>query len=247
MCIHVWCLAEQGSYQKGASLLRMLEGMLGSAVWLNGVNSYIQQFKYSNAYSVDLFDHLTMAANATGVSIDVASFMAPWIDITGFPLVSCTTSSAGVNQTQWQCTQQRYYASPPPDNADTTSRWNVYLTLANAPIAPILWSNTQSSVTFTVPSSTAVKLNANSTGYFRVMYDAAGWQQLSSALNSERFGGMSGDDRLGVVMDGFTFVRDERMSWSTLFPLLQFLQYETSVEAVTHIGPENITRMSTLR
>ena len=211
----------------------MLEGILGPAVWLRGVNTYIQDFKYSNARSVDLFAHLTQAANESGLSINVADFMAPWTQIAGFPLVSCTTSSAADNMTQWQCAQKRYYANPLPANPDTSSSWNIYLTLANSPIAPIHWPSPQSTVTFTLPSTTAVKLNANETGYFRVMYDAAGWQQLSNALNADGFGGLSADDRLGVVLDAFVFARDERMSWATLLPLLQFLQYETSVEAVT--------------
>ena len=234
LCCCAVCCTWQADYQKGASLLRMLEGVLGPAVWLRGINAYIQQYKYSNARSVDLFAHLTQAANDSGLAIDVADFMAPWTQVAGYPLVSCTTRSAGVNSTEWQCTQQRYYANPPPANPDTTTAWNIYLALAGTPIPLIHWPASQHTVTFTAPSNSGyVKLNANSTGYFRAMYDDWGWQQLSRALNASEFGGLSGDDRLGVVMDALVFARDERLSWATLLPLLQFLQYETSAEAST--------------
>ena len=220
----------RADYQRGASLLRMLQGVLGPAVWLNGIQAYLQSYKYSNARSVDLFAHLTQAAKEAGQSINVTKFMAEWTQVAGFPLLSCTTkpSTAG-DSTEWQCTQQRYYANPPPDNPDTTTAWDIYLTFAGTPIAPVYWPNTQPTLTFTVPSTTPfTKLNANSTGYFRVMYDEYGWQQLARALNASDFGGMSADDRLGVVMDAFVFAWDERLRWATLLPLLHFLQYETS-------------------
>ena len=223
----------QGDYQKGASLLRMLQGVLGSAVWLKGINAYVQSYKYSNARSVDLFTHLTQAANESGQSIDVSAFMARWTEDAGFPLVSCTTRAVGANSTQWQCTQKRYYANPPPASPDTSTAWDIYLTFTGAYTERIYWHWTQPTITFTAPSTGFVKLNANSTGYYRVLYDEYGWQQLSMALNATDFGGMSADDRLGVVMDSLVFARDERITWRSLLPLLQFLQYETLAAPLT--------------
>ena len=224
---------DTADYQKGASLLRMLQAALGADVWLSGINAYIQAYKYGNARSVDLFAHMTEAATAAGQSFDVSAFMHEWTTVAGFPLVSCATQPAGGNgSTHWQCTQTRYYANPPPANPDTVTRWSILLSFAGTSFAPLYWRKSEPSVSFSVSADTKfIKLNANSSGYYRVMYDEYGWAQLSRALNESAFGGTTPDDRLGVVMDALVFARDERMKWSTLLPLMHFLQFETSANS----------------
>ena len=65
-------------YAKGGSVLRMIQGMLGEAVFIGGVRQYLKDYAYSNAYSSDLFAELTTAARAAGMNIDVGLVMDEW-------------------------------------------------------------------------------------------------------------------------------------------------------------------------
>ena len=210
----------------------MLEGMLGADVFRAGIQAYLKMYQYKNADSNDLFDCLTSAAQQSMNLINVTQFMADWTQRPGYPLVNCSTSPSRDGMS-WTCTQQRYYAYPVEHPTNYT--WPLYLTAANnyAPFDTphgLLWPGSESRHHFDVPSSTPyIKLNQNSTGFFHVMYDKYGWQQLSDALNSDGFGGLYHDDRLGVVLDAWEFSRRGRMSAATFLNLTRFLQYDTAV------------------
>ena len=73
------CVVSQSAYYKGASLVRMLKGVLGADVFLAGVQLYLKTYQYSTAQGDDLFACLTTAAANAGQSIDVVSFMTEWI------------------------------------------------------------------------------------------------------------------------------------------------------------------------
>lgn len=44
------------TYNKGASMLRMTQDVLGEDVMREGLQNYVQKFQYSNALHPDLFD-----------------------------------------------------------------------------------------------------------------------------------------------------------------------------------------------
>ena len=69
----------QNSYAKGGSLLRMLEGFLGSDVFLDGIQQYLQRYQYRSANSNDLFEELSAASLRVGRPVNVSQYMANWI------------------------------------------------------------------------------------------------------------------------------------------------------------------------
>ncbi len=150
--------------------------------------------------------------------------------VAGYPLVNCTTSPAGPS-TEWSCSQSRFYSYTPATRAST--QWTIYLT-ATTPASPsplpLWWASSASApLTFTVPSSTAyVKLNTNTTGFFRVLYDAPSYAALSAALNTPGYSGIKHDDRLGLVNDAFVLTSLRYQSWPQTLNMSLFLQRETS-------------------
>jgi hypothetical protein len=141
---------------KGGSLLRMLEGILGKAVFLQGVQDYLQLYSYGNAYSKDLFQCLTQAA---GGAVNVSEVMRQWVQerqrsitlhradaarsdghrsshrllsvlcavcAAGFPLVNCSASRQSDGSRLWTCSQQRFMAYEEPSPANTS--WTIWLT-----------------------------------------------------------------------------------------------------------------------
>ena len=65
-------------YAKGGSVLRMIQGMLGEAVFISGIRNYLKHFQFDNAYSTDLFSELTSAATSAGQSVNVTEVMYEW-------------------------------------------------------------------------------------------------------------------------------------------------------------------------
>src|SRR5215467_12429580 len=71
------------TYEKGASVLRMLEQYLGPTVFRDGVRDYLRRHAYDNAETGDLWAALGRAANQP-----IPEVMDAWIFQPGYPLVS---------------------------------------------------------------------------------------------------------------------------------------------------------------
>jgi aminopeptidase N len=95
------------AYEKGAAVLRMLEGWIGEDQFRAGVNAYVEKFKYGNARAEDFWNTLT---KVTGKPVD--QVMPTFVDQPGVPLLSfdvkCTPSAAEV-----VLTQERYLREAP--------------------------------------------------------------------------------------------------------------------------------------
>ena len=164
------------------------------------------------------------------MNVNVTEIMREWTAIAGYPLVSCSTTQSG-GSTQWTCTQSRFYSYAEPNPAST--KWTIYLTgttPASPSPFPIWWPATLSSpLLFSVPSSVPfVKLNTNTTGFFRVLYDAPSYAALSVALNQPGYSGLHHDDRLGLINDAFALAVLGRQSWPATLNLSLFLQHDIS-------------------
>ncbi len=70
------------TYQKGGSVLRMLEQYLGPDVFRDGIRGYLTEHRYGNTETTDLWDALEQASGRP-----VRDIMTTWIDQGGYPLV----------------------------------------------------------------------------------------------------------------------------------------------------------------
>ncbi len=71
------------TYEKGASVLRMLEQYLGAETFRAGIRDYIARHQYANATTTDLWDALEGASGQP-----VRTMMETWIHQGGHPLVT---------------------------------------------------------------------------------------------------------------------------------------------------------------
>ncbi len=70
------------TYQKGGSVLRMLEQFLGPEIFRAGIHDYLVTHAYANTETADLWDALERSSGR-----DVRAIMATFIDQGGYPLV----------------------------------------------------------------------------------------------------------------------------------------------------------------
>ena len=92
------------TYEKGASVLRMLEQHIGPTVFRDGVRDYLRAHAYRNADTKDLWVSLGKIAKQP-----VPELMDGWIFQPGFPLVTADVSPPSeltITQQRFQLSQQ---------------------------------------------------------------------------------------------------------------------------------------------
>ena len=108
------------TYEKGASVLRMLEQHIGPDVFREGVRRYLRTHAYQNADTGDLWTALGQAAKQP-----VPALMDGWIFQPGYPLIGVTLDGKRLRFTQRHFT---YLADPEPGTAPSAPRrWQVPL------------------------------------------------------------------------------------------------------------------------
>ncbi len=194
------------TYEKGASVLRMLEQHIGPAVFRDGVRQYLRTHAYGNADTKDLWTALGTVANQP-----VTALMDGWIFQPGFPLVT-----AEMQGNELRLSQQRFTYLTQKSIADQL--WQIpiqiRLTIGNrTEHRRLLLTERETSIT--LPAGvTSVFINEGAHGFYRVRHQGPLLQQLFD----------QGLERLGAI-ERFALVSD---AWATtvagLTPLPEYLR-----------------------
>ena len=80
----IFQLFDSITYDKGATLIRMMSMFLGPQVFQKGIQNYLKELSYGSATQEDLWHYLSNAANN---KIDVERIMNGWTKQAGYPLV----------------------------------------------------------------------------------------------------------------------------------------------------------------
>ncbi len=197
------------TYQKGGALLRMLEQYLGADRFREGVSHYLRLHSYRNTETNDLWDAIESTSGEP-----VRRIMDSWIWQPGFPLISAalTPDSRSV-----ELRQQRFrLGDHAGDTADATEQlWVVPIHVRNGGVTTtVLLDSAHTAIPLADPDAPVV-VNAGGHGYFRVAYDGALRDRLTSAL-----GEMNTLERYSLVDDAWAATVAGTMS---AVDLLQFL------------------------
>ena len=197
------------TYEKGASVLRMLEQHIGPTVFRDGVRDYLRAHAYGNADTNDLWVSLGKIAKQP-----VPELMNGWIFQPGFPLVTATVSPSS----ELTIKQQRFsYLSDEQSSPSKDQRWQIPLQMRITAAGKTGTSRmllTEKSTTVPLPHDwESVLINEGGHGFYRVRYAS---DMLSRLLNA-------GIDRLAVT-ERFNVIND---AWATtvagLMPLTDYL------------------------
>ena len=109
------------TYEKGASVVRMLEQYLGADRFRDGIRHYLRTHAYANTKTTDLWDALEEVSGEP-----VRHIMDAWIYSGGHPVVSAELTSGGVELHQNPAARTDPDAAPDPDDPmKIGSRWPV--------------------------------------------------------------------------------------------------------------------------
>jgi len=216
------------TYEKGASVVRMIERYLGPATFRKGVRAYVRRHREANAVAADLWRALSQAAGEP-----VEPIVRGWIDREGLPVLSlATTRRAG--RTVLRLRQERFRARPGrPGAAAAGGRWPIPWVgrVAGARGRPKLVRKLVTAATDRVDLGRGaprfVYGNADEGGFFRPLYDGAGVRALAAHLPS-----LSAVERMGVVDHQWALARAGRAPLGDLLAIVDRLGDEPEADVL---------------
>jgi aminopeptidase N len=197
------------AYQKGAAVLRMIEGYVGAETFRKGINAYLEAHAYKNATSEDFWKSI---ASTSGKPVE--RILPTFVNQPGVPLLDVSLACAN-GQTMVTLTQQRFFV----DAARTESgRWQIPVCVKAAgqasPTCDVLTDVTK---TLTLSGGCApwVFANAGAQGYFRTAYTSDTLRAIAPRVETD----LSAPERLSLLDDEWALVRAGRHSVSDYLTL----------------------------
>ena len=210
----------------------MLSWYLGQEVFMNGVRTYLMEFKYSNAETKDLWRHLSKASGK-----DVASLMNSWIDKMGYPVVSVVSESynEATNVMTITLRQARFLSSGECSIENDSVIWSIPLGLfttddPNVPLDLVMNQKEQSfQFKYNQTSTSFWKLNFMRRGFFIVKYNP------SELLKLSKIKSLSIADKIGLVSDSFSISQAGLGETSASLKLLENISNESDYNLLDEI------------
>ena len=198
-------------YNKGQTVIRMLESYVGADAWRDGVRAYMKQHAYGNTESDDLWRAVEKATGKPIMAIAHDFTLQP-----GVPLIHVGDPVCSAGKTSVTLIQGEFSRDQP--NKVPLS-WHVPV------LAQVQGSGTVVSglvenghATLTLSGCGAVVVNAGQYGYFATLYSPRAF----AAITAE-FPKLASIDQLGVLSDSWSLGMAGLQSMADVFTLAQAL------------------------
>merc|ERR1719369_705800 len=232
------------TYSKGASVIRMMEAILGFPTFIKGLSSYLADLGFSNAQEEDLFFHLETAGLEDGAwpqgdEVSFVETMKSWTNQPGYPLVTVRMTAEDL------VLSQSWYRDGFDDSTDQV--WDIpinFVTIGNVDpdwddTAPSHWlSGISTTISLTADFSGPIVLNKKATGYYRVNYDEDNWIQLAQTLINDHQA-IHPLNRAQIICDVISLARSGHLSQEIKNKVMEYIDQETD------LGPLNAVKECT--
>ncbi|MDE2281383.1 MAG: M1 family metallopeptidase [Actinomycetales bacterium] len=185
------------TYEKGGSVLRMLEQYLGATTFRDSIRHYLAQHAYANTVTGDLWDALELVSGQP-----VREMMDTWILQGGHPIVTLANGALS---------QSPFIVGDPANKGAVGDRWLVPVltrSLDGGPISHHLLGDTPVAVTDAAP----VVVNAGGWGYFRSRYASADLAALAARLDE-----LDELERAMLVADTWALLFAGEVTWRDFY------------------------------
>jgi puromycin-sensitive aminopeptidase len=206
------------TYQKGGSLLRMLEQYLGEDRFRAGVSHYLGRHAYSNTETNDLWDAIEETSGEP-----VRRMMDSWIWQPGYPIVRASlVEHEGAGALHLRQERFRFDRSA----AVTPTVWAVPVHVRNGgETTTVLLDADETTVPIPLADPTGpVVVNAGGSGYYRVGYDG----ELRGRLGADALAELSTLERYNLVDDAWAATVAGDLGTVELLALLEEFAAERS-------------------
>jgi puromycin-sensitive aminopeptidase len=195
------------TYEKGASILRMLEQYLGEEAFRLGVSNYLKENAYGNTDGEDLWSALEEASGEP-----VMEIMDTWIFQGGFPRLGVEGEPGAYTLTQEQF---RYLG-------EGDKQWKLPVLLRSSKGDQRLLLSEASA---TVDAGDDLVVNAGGDGFYRVAYSP----ELRTGIRS-RLPSLTGEERYATVSDAWADVLKGGADAADYLSFVGELRDETEVD-----------------
>ena len=207
------------TYEKGASVLRMLEQHIGPDTFREGVRLYLRWHEYENAETTDLWKALGEASGQP-----IPEVMDGWVFHPGYPLVGVRTEGAKLCLTQRRFT---YLGEPAPTSADElTQLWRVPVAVRASVAGRVVEQKLLLAAAeddLVLPGAPDwVVVNAGGHGFYRVGYAPALLGRLTAGLEV-----LTPIERFGLVSDCFALTQAGDLDAPAFLDLTERFRDET--------------------
>ncbi|MDA8142222.1 MAG: M1 family metallopeptidase [Desulfobacteraceae bacterium] len=204
-------------YNKGGSILRMIQGFIGPEAYQQGVRGYLRQHQYACAESRHLWEAFEEAS-----AQPISAMMQNWIGQAGHPLVSVDRRGDRLTLSQQRFTYLEL---------DSEQTWQIPLTLTTwgadgqAREQALMMQGPNAEVALP-PKTQAYKINNCQTGFYRVAYqDDKNLAALGQRIQDQTLGA---EDRWGLQNDLYALVRRGSVTLETYLDFLNYYQNESA-------------------
>ncbi|XP_048858596.1 glutamyl aminopeptidase-like isoform X2 [Brienomyrus brachyistius] len=214
------------SYSKGASILRMLEDLLGREMFQIGCQKYLKDFQFRNAKTSDFWRSLAAVSG-----FPVEEIMDTWTKQMGYPLLDVSTVG-----TQVRLSQRRLLLDPSADPSKPTVAlsysWTIpikWFSLGSQKNGSIMYNRMQRDLLvpdYATDVDGLLKVNRDFMGFYRVNYNDLLWSSVSQQLLQDHRV-FSKADRAGYIDDAFFLARANIIDYTHAFNLAKYLEAET--------------------
>ncbi|XP_077977932.1 aminopeptidase N-like [Glandiceps talaboti] len=227
----IWGQFDTIGYQKGSSLNMMMRTFLGYDTFKEGLQDYLNTYKYSNTVSDQLFEKLTEADQGRK-NTNVKQVMDTWILQMGYPIITLSRDGNSIH-----AEQERFIMDPneTPLNDTFDYKWYVYVTYTDQDQMMFsspheTWMN-KSSVDFMLSSSLSdddwYLVNIDHRSFYRTMYENDNWDKLATYLKEQDHTTIPVRTRSQLLEDAFSIAHAHQMDQVYSIKLLEYLSKET--------------------
>lgn len=213
------------SYEKGGSVIRMLETLVGAEKFEEAVTNYLVKHQFNNTVTDDFLTEV----EAVVTDLDIKKLMLTWTEQMGYPVLNVSKVADG----SFKVTQQRFLSNPAsyeeaPSDSAYGYKWSVPITwfADDGSENSFIYDYDVDSVGIAVPSEVQwIKLNVNQTGYYRVNYEESLWALLIQQLTTSpaRF---EIADRGHLLNDAFALADANQLSYKIPLDMTAYLAQE---------------------
>jgi puromycin-sensitive aminopeptidase len=191
------------TYEKGGSVLRMLEQYLGEETFRDGIRLYLKKHSYANTITTDLWDALEETSG-----LPVRNIMNTWILQGGFPLVTLADG---------RLTQQPFTNGPARGPSAIGDHWLVPVqtrSLEGGDNSRHLLDDEAIRITDAAP----VVVNAGGSGVFRSRYGAAELAALAPRISE-----LAELERATLISDSWAALFAGAITWTDFYAIAKGL------------------------
>lgn len=211
------------TYNKGAALMRMLEGFVGHEVFKLSLRDYINKFKFQNTEENDLWNAIEARSN-----VPVAKMMKNWLKQAGFPVVSVKL----IGNNKISVKQERFEEKQTLQGKEQL--WIIPVSMVvvrngQSEIIKFVLSERQQEISlpddFDPSEGHWLKLNADFGGFYRVHYEPEVMKLLEKPIRSKEMDVM---DRMNMMDDMRALHSIKKVNYMDVQKFVEWFEREDS-------------------